>query len=442
MSDPHVHIFNGTAVMYASHDAGGVNSTFWDMPDWHVWTSPNLLNWTLARVIKPVDTWMGNGTCFATDGQERNGYYYFYFSNKSTNIGVLRAKTPTGPFEDVLNKPLVPSGLTDDFHYDPTILTDNDEARTPYIVYGRRSENKGTPYYIAKLNDDMLHLAEAPRALVFKGAMPYRDKPTLHKRQGVYYLSSGDAYSTASNVYGPYTYRGKTGAGGSHGRFFTWNGQWFRGFVVQVHAPWIQPTVPFWRDSWMTYVHYRANGEMVDDVGFLNASATPVLPGRRPEKVWPDGIQGSGVGQYNASWPRIEAEWYMAGSGTEKLEMKAGGFAVRFLASGSYLAFPNTHAIPARATLALHVLDYGSGQRIEMHQHSATGPLVANCTTNGAGGGVDLNETNATATTVNCTMQCAGSTADLYLVVAARAHQNLILDSMSITDAEWVDNRV
>ena len=68
--------------------------------------------------------------------------------------------------------------------------------------------------------------------------MPYRDKPTLHKRQGIYYLSAGDAYSTASSVYGPYTYRGTTGAGGSHGRFFTWNAQWFRGFVVQIHAPW------------------------------------------------------------------------------------------------------------------------------------------------------------------------------------------------------------
>ena len=193
----------------------------------------------------------------------------------------------------------------------------------------------------------------------------------------------------------------------------------------------------------MTYVHYRANGDMVDDVGFLNASATPVLPGRRPEKVWPPGIQGSGVGQYNASWPRIEAEWYMAGSGTEKLETKAGGFAVRFLASGSYLAFPNTHAIPARATLALRLLACGSGQRIEMHQDSATGPLVANCTTNGAGGGLDPNDASGhTVTTVNCSMQCAGSTADLYLVVAARAHQNLILDFMSITDADYIDNEV
>ena len=126
-----------------------------------MWTSPDLLHWTLERVIKPTDTWMGNGTCFATDGQERNGYYYFYFSNKSTNIGVLRAKTPTGPFEDVLKKPLVPSGLTAGFHYDPTILTDDDAARTPYIVYGRRSQNKGTPYYIARLDDDMLHLAQA-----------------------------------------------------------------------------------------------------------------------------------------------------------------------------------------------------------------------------------------------------------------------------------------
>ena len=42
--------------------------------------------------------------------------------------------------------------------YDPTILTDDTEDRTPYIVYGRRTNT--TPYYIARLNDDMLHLAE------------------------------------------------------------------------------------------------------------------------------------------------------------------------------------------------------------------------------------------------------------------------------------------
>ena len=44
----------------------------------------------------------------------------------------------------------------------------------------------------------------------------------------------------------------------------------------------------------MTYLHYKDNGDMVDD---------------------PDFVQGgkyytTGVGKYNANWETIEAEWY------------------------------------------------------------------------------------------------------------------------------------
>ena len=46
-----------------------------------------------------------------------------------------------------------------------------------------------------------------------------------------------------------------------------------------------------YRDSWMTYTHYLANGDMTDDWNFLDRHGA------------------AGVGQYDAGWPRVEAEW-------------------------------------------------------------------------------------------------------------------------------------
>ena len=71
-----------------------------------------------------------------------------------------------GPYRDALDGPLVDS-------FDPTIFTDDDG--TPYIIYGH-----GT-YFIARLNDDLLSLAEEdPRALPFsnddRGDFPIMDK--------------------------------------------------------------------------------------------------------------------------------------------------------------------------------------------------------------------------------------------------------------------------
>ena len=313
MADPHPHVYNDTLVLYAGHDAGGPNSSTWDMPDWRIWTSDNLIDWRLERVLRPdqgpLAAW-NISECFATDGAKRCAitsassgdassgrgggggrlntaganecWYYFYFSNHSTDIGVLRSRNPTGPWEDPLQAPLFPAGTTDKTQYDPTVLTDKDGSA--YLVWGR-THNKSLPlspgcaanphcrragqasYHIARLTEDMIHLAELPRLIVFGGAMvwrqqhvlpptpllpascvlhprvyvhlvclsltrsfvsrlwlvvvqPHADKPTLHRHGDRYYISAGDEYSIASSVYGPYTYAGKTGGGGGHGRFF------------------------------------------------------------------------------------------------------------------------------------------------------------------------------------------------------------------------------
>jgi hypothetical protein len=140
---------------------------------------------------------------------------------------------------DELKRPLATSKsvhqLTDP--YDPTVLIDDDA--TPYICFGLRVGNN--QYLIARLSDTMQSFAETPRPVVVLPAddnstMPGDDKSTLHKRDGVYYLSAGCWYATSDSVYGPYKFRGTSGPNRdiknyglthqAHGRYFTWRNQW------------------------------------------------------------------------------------------------------------------------------------------------------------------------------------------------------------------------
>lgn len=194
MADPHIFIFNGKPYLYATRDIDSISTkNKFVMPDWQIWSSNDLVNWVNERTIYPAGTYMGKSNdCWATDMGFRNGKYYFYFSNKNISTGVMISDSPTGPFKDALGKPLLDTGLTSSQEYDPTILTDDDKAKTPYIVFGHHRDNDSLlGYYIAKLNDDMVSLAEAPKKIYFTGdvdVMTNDDKPNLHKYKGVYYL--------------------------------------------------------------------------------------------------------------------------------------------------------------------------------------------------------------------------------------------------------------
>lgn len=52
VNDPHVRIFGDTAYLYASHDESPRNRNF-VMKDWQVWSSKDLVNWTLRSTLYP-----------------------------------------------------------------------------------------------------------------------------------------------------------------------------------------------------------------------------------------------------------------------------------------------------------------------------------------------------------------------------------------------------
>jgi len=366
MSDPHVRVFQDTLYLYSGHDAHPDDKT-WVMKDWRVFASTDLLDWKLVETISPQGNYMDDNSpdCWAGDAATRNGTYYFYFSDRKRGIGVMSADRPDGPFQDALGKPLV-SPL-----HDPTILFDDDESQTPYIFYGDKSDS----YYVAKLNDDMISLAEAPRPLEVIGsqweaAPEWMDKNYVFKKGDTYYLSWGRDYAISKNIYGPYECAGSVGNGHhlseyAHGSFFAWKGQFYHIWCYYLRDGYK------YRESIISYCHIDEQGAIVTDTDFL------------------DQHFANGVGQYDASWPKIEAEWYYEISpGIRKQGKREDGFVLTDIQDGSWVKFANMNMAQVSKQFAAYASLSGGKGNIAIRLDSPQGPLL---------GKIKLSSTNGTS---------------------------------------------
>lgn len=321
VSDPHVRVFNDTIYLFSGHDTSPTDK-LWDMRDWRVFKTTNLLDWNKVETISPKDNYMADNTgdCWAGDAATRNGKYYFYFSDQKRGVGVMSANAPEGPYKDALGKPLVAP------LHDPTIFIESDKSKTPYIIYGDKSD----AYYIAELNEDMISTAETPKEIIITGeawekAPKWMDKNYLFKYDDTYYLSWGRDYAISKNLYGPYESVGAVGSGHhldqfAHGSFFWWKGQFYH-----VWCYYIKQGFKF-RETIVTYCHMDENGKIVTDTEFLDKHFK------------------NGVGQYQASWDKIEAEWYYEiKDGIKKTGTKENGFVLEGLKDAKWIRFTNVN---------------------------------------------------------------------------------------------------
>lgn len=349
MADPHVHVFDGRIYMYATHDTRSAPECC--MGAWWIWSSDDLITWKNETLL-PNFLWTPSDLAnehWATDGAQRNGRFYWYVSVGGRTVGVVRSETPTGPWEDPLGKPLLPPELGDRLVpptniRDPGVLQDDDGRY--YIVFGAcggSDQPNDSCYYLAELLDDMISYRQ-PVHLSVQGALgPYGpgkadDKPFLHKYAGVYYLSWGVFYATATTPYGPYRYRGviinplliepsfrvgnlsqqpwytQGDYSDRHGSFVVLNGQCY--FFCNDYS---HSDTPGFRGTVAAYVHYRADG-----------SIAPII------------INEQGVGSHDVSiTAEVPAEHFFAIDGAQKQESSEGGFEVAGLSSGSVLWYAN-----------------------------------------------------------------------------------------------------
>jgi hypothetical protein len=398
LNDPHVHIFNDTAYVYATHDRSSENEKF-IMEDWWIWSSTDLVNWKLESVLDPEDTYIGAGfqSAWATDAAYRDGKYYWYFSELNEQTGVVVGDSPVGPWKDPLGKPLLAKDLTPTHEYDISVIEDQGIY---YAVFGVWD------YYIARLGDDMISLAETPRKITVNNPVgPYGkdstdDKPFVHKRDGIFYLSWGAFYATSENVYGPYEYRGvilneeSFAPGydeptwphgfqqGRHGSFFEWHNQSYFAYC----------------DTFISYVHYKDNGEIA-----------------------PIRVDGIGVGEYDAQQGRIEAEDYFTAENIFKQENPAGGFMVSAGKGAAFIGFHNVRGLKGKDQITIRVSNpVPSVSEIEIRRGSSAGPSIARLT-------ITTDQPNEFAD-FTAELPDLGDTANLYFSLSPSDGQTVNLD--------------
>ena len=421
LNDPHIHIFNDTAYVYASHDKSIKNKKF-IMEDWWVWSSPDLVNWTKRSVLNPKDTYIGDknfSRCWATDVAYRNGKYYWYFSEGNQQTGVVVGDSPVGPWTDPLGKPLLTSELTPTDEYDMAIFEENGEH---YIIFGVWD------YYIAKLNYNMISLAEKPRKININNPRgPYNqdgknvekptdDKPFLHKYKGKYYLSWGCFYAMSDNLYGPYDYKDSViklesfAKGydaptwpngflqGRHGSFFEWNNQWYYSYCDIS-----QTGNRYFRDTFISYVHYKENGEIATIR-----------------------VDGEGVANYNAN-QKIEAEDFFNAEGVKKEESK-NGFVIKTTDNKSYVNYTNLTGLENKSKLTLKAsADEGAKFSIKILKDSLKGELIGFKT-------IEAKNSRNNFSNITFNLKKLNQKENMYLIIEQLTNNQLKIDSFSFSN--------
>lgn len=258
-ADPSARVFNGRLYVYPSHDIAG--SKYWDMVDWHAFSTDDMVHWKDHGVIFSLkDIPWATKDAWAPDCIERNGKYYLYFPADS-QIGVAVSDSPTGHFKDALGKPLVGRDEVPGVHViDPNIFIDKDGQA--YLYFG----NSHDKLAVVKLKKDMITRDGPIQILNVKN---YHEGIWVHQRDGLYYFSypsyRGDKtanlmeYSVAKSPLGPFEYKGvilDNHSRNIHGSILAFKGKWWLFYHVEGPSP-------YERRVCVLEIHYAPDGSIL-----------------------------------------------------------------------------------------------------------------------------------------------------------------------------------
>jgi len=231
-ADPAPLVVGDTLYLYTTHDEDIIENDFYTMKNWYVFSTKDMVNWTNhGQVLSLDDVEYAVDRAWAPQAIERNGKFYLYFPVQveidgvgGMAVGVAVADSPTGPFKEVLGKPLV---FEEDWvDFDPTVFIDDDGQA--YLYFG----NPELRY--VKLNEDMIsydeevgivHVEMTTEAfgegrLMDDGEQrtSYDEGPFFYKINGKYYMvfagfrkgqeNEHIGYSTSDSPTGPWKYQG------------------------------------------------------------------------------------------------------------------------------------------------------------------------------------------------------------------------------------------
>lgn len=219
-ADPNIAVFGSTYYLLPTQD--GFPS--WSGKQFFIWQSPDLVTWTCTpSAILTLNGTAGtvpwsDGSAWAPTIAEKNGSYYFYFSGNnvakgSKAIGVAVAEgSPLGPYT-AQPKAMIDGSeaIVASQSIDPYAFLDPVSGRH-WLFWGNGKA------LAARLSEDMLSI-EADTLVQLSGTLTsFNEGSSIAYRNGVYHFNYAindtrseyyaTGYATATNLTGPYTYRG------------------------------------------------------------------------------------------------------------------------------------------------------------------------------------------------------------------------------------------
>ncbi|OFX58285.1 MAG: alpha-N-arabinofuranosidase [Bacteroidetes bacterium GWB2_41_8] len=255
-ADPTARVFNGKVYVFPSHDiptpeGKGLRKDWFCMPDYHVFSSENLTDWTDHGMIVSQNKvpWVDSTSysMWAPDCIERNGKYYFYFpanknavgpnGRKGFGIGVAVAEKPEGPYIPQAEPIKGVNGI------DPNVLIDKDGQAYLYWSMGN--------LFVAKLKENMLELDSEPLAIPNLPAKGLKEGPYVFERNGLYYLTFPHVenkierleYAIGDNPMGPFKMTGvimdesPENCWTNHHSILQYNNQWYLFYHHNDYSP-------------------------------------------------------------------------------------------------------------------------------------------------------------------------------------------------------------
>ncbi len=400
--DPAPVVFGDRLYVYTGRDRDG-NNDFYYMNGYQVMSTTDMQNWTNhgAFIDQNDISWGKKDSYWASQCIERNGKYYFYVTVENASgggraIGVLVGDSPTGPFKDVVGKPIV--GPNWDY-IDPTVIIDDDGQA--YLMFGNP-----TCYWV-KLKEDMITLDGPINKFDMnensfgpgKKGTAYGEGPWITKHNDLYYLvfasfygndgSESMGYSTSSSVTGPWKYGGQIMK--MHNCFTTHGG-----------------TIDFKGHS---YLFYHKNG--LKGGGTFNRSACVEEFTYNPDGSIPL-LSPSGEGpkqlEYLDPYKKTEAETICWSEGVKIERNKSdGGANVSNIQDGAYIKVKGVDFKEGAEKFTVSAGSDSDGGYIELHLDKKDGPLVGKCDISGTSGWQNFKE-------FSTSVSGATDVHDLYLV--------------------------
>lgn len=226
-ADPAAIVHDDTVYLYVGHDQAALDLNFYDLREWLVYSSTDLVNWkSYPSPLSVKDFTWAKKHAWAAHVIEKDGKFYWYVTvfhddtHPGFAIGVAVSDRPEGPFEDAIGSALITNEMTqapfqrkrkdtgemvdmdwDDI--DPAAFIDDDGQA--YLFWGN------TSCHWVKLKDNMIEMDGAIHTVELPG---FTEAPWIHKKGDWYYLSYAyqfpekTAYAMSKSIEGPWEFSG------------------------------------------------------------------------------------------------------------------------------------------------------------------------------------------------------------------------------------------